>query len=118
MADSTTPAPAWTRPAAPDRHPLNRPVAPPLCRSRGHRPASTVRGHAGTGAAESTILAMRVEIPTTPVTPDQPVVPSEPVTPAAPTPDREAPATPAEPPDAPPPDDPLPLQPDEQPSES
>src|SRR5215218_4284198 len=51
MIDSTTPAPAWARPAAPDRYPLNRPVAPPLCRSRGHRPASTVRpcGHAGRG---------------------------------------------------------------------
>ena len=56
-----------------------------------------------------------LEVPTTPVTPDQPVVPSEPITPADPTPDREAPATPAEPPDAPPPDDPLPPQPDEQP---
>jgi hypothetical protein len=79
---------------------------------------STTPAPAWTRAAESTILAMRVEVPTTPVTPDQPVVPSEPVTPADPTPDREAPATPAEPPDAPPPDDPLPLQPDEQPSES
>jgi len=55
MTDPTTHAPAWPRPAAPDRHPLNRPVAPPLCRSRGHRPASTVRGHAGTRAAESII---------------------------------------------------------------
>src|SRR4051812_39975266 len=57
MADSTTYAPAWARPAAPDRHPLKRPVAPPLCRSHVHRPASTVRGHAGTQAAESTISA-------------------------------------------------------------
>ena len=38
-----------------------------------------------------------LDVPTTPVTPDQPVVPEVPVTPAAPTPEREAPATPAEP---------------------
>ena len=46
--------------------------------------------------------------PPRPRTRDQPVVPEEPITPADPTPDREAPATPAEPPDAPPPDDPPP----------
>src|SRR5215217_1755826 len=56
MIDSATPAPAWARPAAPDRYPLNRPVAPPLCRSRVYRPASTVRGHAGTRAADLAAL--------------------------------------------------------------
>ena len=60
MIDSATPAPSWARPAASDRHPLNRPVAPPLCRSRGHRPASTVRGHAGTRAMKSTICRSRI----------------------------------------------------------
>ena len=54
-----------------------------------------------------------MEVPSTPVTPDQPIVPDEPITPVDPTPDREAPATPAEPPDAPPPDDPPAPQPDE-----
>jgi hypothetical protein len=55
MTDSTTYAPAWARPAAPDRHPLNGAVAPPLSPSRGHRPASTVRGQAGTRAMKSII---------------------------------------------------------------
>jgi len=57
VINPATRAPAWARPAAQDRHPLDRPVALPLCRSRGHRPASTVRGHAGTRAAEPTICS-------------------------------------------------------------
>jgi hypothetical protein len=57
MADSTTPTTAWPRLAAQDRH-LSKtrpPVAPPLCPSRGHRPASTIHDHAAVRAAESTI---------------------------------------------------------------
>ncbi len=71
MTDSTAHAPAWARPAAPDRHPLKRPVAPPLCRSHVHRPASTVRGHAGTRAAESIIyppIPSALTITGTPIT--------------------------------------------------
>src|ERR671920_811618 len=55
MVDSTTHAPSFHRPAAPDRHPRRGPVAPPLFPLRGHRPASTVRRHSGTSAARSTI---------------------------------------------------------------
>jgi hypothetical protein len=55
MTDPATPAPAWARPAAPDRHPLKGSVAEPLSPSRVHRPASTVRGHAGTAATRSII---------------------------------------------------------------
>ena len=56
VTDPATHAPAWTRPAAPDRYPLNRPVtsslSSPLCRSRVHRAGgpNPVRGHAGTRA--------------------------------------------------------------------
>jgi CheY-like chemotaxis protein len=38
-----------------DRHPPKGPVALPLCPFSVHRPASTVRAHAGTRAMESTI---------------------------------------------------------------
>jgi hypothetical protein len=55
MTEATTPAPAWARPAAPDRHPLKGFVAPPLPPSRVHRPASTGHGLAGTGAVASII---------------------------------------------------------------
>jgi Phosphotransferase enzyme family len=55
MADSTTPTTSWWRPAAQDRHPLKGPVAPPLCPSRGHRPASTGHHHSAARAAEPTI---------------------------------------------------------------
>src|SRR5262245_58737374 len=59
MADSTTPAPACTRPAAPDRHGPKGPVPRALCPLGPRRPASTARAHAGTAAAESAISARR-----------------------------------------------------------
>jgi len=55
MTDSTTTATAWTRLAAPDRHPTKGPVALPLFPFAGHRPASTIHDHAATEAAESII---------------------------------------------------------------
>jgi hypothetical protein len=55
MADSTTPTTAWTRLAAPDRHPAKGPVEPPLFPFAGHRPASTIHDHAAARVAESTI---------------------------------------------------------------
>src|SRR5262245_30247805 len=55
MVDSTTPAPACTRSAAPDRHGPKGPVPPALCPFGPRRPASAARAHAGTAAAESTI---------------------------------------------------------------
>lgn len=46
----------------PDRHPAIRPVTPSLCRIAVRRPASTVRDHAATPAAESTIYSTDVLI--------------------------------------------------------
>jgi hypothetical protein len=55
MADSTTRATAWTRLAAPDRHPPKGPVPEALFPFAVCRPASTIHDHAATRAAESTI---------------------------------------------------------------
>ena len=55
MADPTTPTTAWTRLAAPDRHPAKGPVALPLFPFVVHRPASTIHDHAAARAAGSTI---------------------------------------------------------------
>jgi hypothetical protein len=55
MIDSTTPAPACTRPAAQDQHPPKASVALPLSTFGGHCPASTVHAHAGTAAMKSII---------------------------------------------------------------
>jgi hypothetical protein len=55
MTESTTPAPAWRRPAAPDRHPPKGPVSLTLFPFCVRRPASTVRSQAGTAAADSVI---------------------------------------------------------------
>jgi hypothetical protein len=58
MADSTTPAPACTRSAAPDRHPPKRHVHPALCLfvvRRGWVGQIADHAHAGTAAAESII---------------------------------------------------------------
>ena len=54
-AGYTTCTPARRRLAAPDRHPLKGPVAPPLCPSGVHRPASTIRGQAAAQTAEPTV---------------------------------------------------------------
>jgi hypothetical protein len=55
MALITTTTTGWKRPAAPDRHAPNRPVAPPLCRFATRRPASTGRIHPAPVAATTTI---------------------------------------------------------------
>jgi len=55
MAASPTLVHSCTRPAAPDRHPPIRSVAPPLFRLDVRRPASTVHAHLRTTAAEATI---------------------------------------------------------------
>jgi hypothetical protein len=55
MAGSPTAAPASQRLAAPDRHPSDRPVPLALFQSDVRRPASAMRGDAGTPAADPTI---------------------------------------------------------------
>src|SRR5882724_11454018 len=57
MAESTTPAPACTRSAAPDRHPPKGAVPPARLPFAVRRPASTARAHAGTAPTGSTISA-------------------------------------------------------------
>ena len=52
--DPTTPASAWTRPAALDRHPPKGPMPRRCCPFAVHRPASTGHGHAGARPQDQT----------------------------------------------------------------